>query len=594
MAHKYEHISTGNGFSVLNGSTTTQVIDQTGAWVGGGGLTTFIGLTDTPANYTAAANKILKVNNGATAVEFVDVSGDVDMNATGVFSLSAGAIVNADVNATAAIAQSKLALTTGSIPLGTAGVGAALDMSGDGEILIGDGATAAAQAITGDVTLLNTGATTVTDLTISSEAQGDVLYFNGSNWVRLGAGTDGQFLMTQGAAANPKWDNAVVGTADKLSSPFTLEGGTNDPATTVTAQTSSAAALTIPDLAGVAQEWMFTKVQQTVLNKVLDDATVVFGDTADTTKVLKTSLGGATTAKTMTLVSSHTDDRSLTLPDATDTLVGKDTTDTLTNKTATALKIATTDGIFDAGGDELLIFIEDTTPVNYLTITSADTGVNPILAAAGSDANVGLTLSPKGTGNVSLTDGTDVTKVLDVELNGATTAKTMTITASHTDDRALTLPDATDTLVGKATTDTLTNKTIDADGTGNAISNINGDELDSIAGTAGTYGVPIIIPVPNAGAATITVFNANFPWKARVIDAWAFNTQAGNAGNWKIDDGTNDITSTVAYGASDTTLSRADTIDDDNYEIAANGTLRVINSNAADTSVLYIKVLRVD
>lgn len=34
MAHKYEHVSTGNGFSVKNGSTTTQVIDQTGKFAG--------------------------------------------------------------------------------------------------------------------------------------------------------------------------------------------------------------------------------------------------------------------------------------------------------------------------------------------------------------------------------------------------------------------------------------------------------------------------------------------------------------------------------------------------------------------------------
>lgn len=48
-------------------------------------------------------------------------------------------------------------------------------------------------------------------LTISSQAQGDILYASSASvWARLGAGTSGKFLKTQGAAANPTWADAVI------------------------------------------------------------------------------------------------------------------------------------------------------------------------------------------------------------------------------------------------------------------------------------------------------------------------------------------------------------------------------------------------
>jgi len=45
---------------------------------------------------------------------------------------------------------------------------------------------------------------------IGSAAQGDILYRGASAWARLGAGTSGQFLKTNGAAANPAWAGAAV------------------------------------------------------------------------------------------------------------------------------------------------------------------------------------------------------------------------------------------------------------------------------------------------------------------------------------------------------------------------------------------------
>jgi len=57
---------------------------------------------------------------------------------------------------------------------------------------------------------------TVTDLTITSEAQGTILYFNGSNWVVLAVGTSGQHLQTAGAGANPAWATPAPTDADYL------------------------------------------------------------------------------------------------------------------------------------------------------------------------------------------------------------------------------------------------------------------------------------------------------------------------------------------------------------------------------------------
>ena len=44
-----------------------------------------------------------------------------------------------------------------------------------------------------------------TKLALGSDAQGDVMYYDGSNWARLGVGTSGHVLKTAGSGANPSW-----------------------------------------------------------------------------------------------------------------------------------------------------------------------------------------------------------------------------------------------------------------------------------------------------------------------------------------------------------------------------------------------------
>lgn len=73
-------------------------------------------------------------------------------------------------------------------------------------------------------------ATTLTGLIDSAigNVQGDILYRNATGWVILAPGTSGQFLQTQGAAANPQWASGNAGTVTSvaLSLPaiFTVSG----------------------------------------------------------------------------------------------------------------------------------------------------------------------------------------------------------------------------------------------------------------------------------------------------------------------------------------------------------------------------------
>lgn len=99
------------------------------------------------ANTLQSANIFVgNVSNIATGVA---VSGDITMSNTGVVAIAAGVIVNADINAAAAIAYSKLAtMATGSLLLGNAGTPTATAMSGDATIGATGVLTIAASAIT--------------------------------------------------------------------------------------------------------------------------------------------------------------------------------------------------------------------------------------------------------------------------------------------------------------------------------------------------------------------------------------------------------------------------------------------------------------
>lgn len=66
-----------------------------------------------------------------------------------------------------------------------------------------------------------------TKIALGSDAQGDVMYYSGTDWARLAAGTSGQFLKTNGAGSNPAWADAASGGHTLLGTISTASGTSN-------------------------------------------------------------------------------------------------------------------------------------------------------------------------------------------------------------------------------------------------------------------------------------------------------------------------------------------------------------------------------
>jgi hypothetical protein len=221
-------------------------------------------------------------------------------------------------------------------------------------------------------------------------------------------------------------------------------------------------------------------------NDIVDIKTAVFqGSSSGNTTVIATAAAGTTT---------------LTLPAATDTLVGKATTDTLTNKTLTSPTLTTPDlGVATATSINKVAI---TAPASAATLTIPDGVTLTGPASSGTAMTLGNTETVTGIKTFGSAGAVGRLKV------AGTTSGTITLDATAVaGTNTLTLPAATDTLVGKATTDTLTNKTFDTAGSGNSFS-INGVAATANTGTGSVVRAtsPTLV-TPALGAATATTIN---------------------------------------------------------------------------------------
>ena len=187
-------------------------------------------------------------------------------------------------------------------------------------------------------------------------------------------------------------------------------------------------------------------------------------------------------------------------------------TQTLTNKTLTTPIIGQ---INDVNSNEILLLTPVTSATDYFTLKNGiGVGVPLHIVAEGSSTNIGLHIQPKGSGLVTISDGTDFNKGIRFRSSSSAASAITLLDAVSSAGRVVTLPDATTTLVGRDTTDTLTNKSIS--GSTNTLTNIANASLTNSAitinGTSTSLGGSISVgtvtdvtgtsPVVSSGGAT--------------------------------------------------------------------------------------------
>ena len=212
--------------------------------------------------------------------------------------------------------------------------------------------------------------------------------------------------------------------------------------------------------------------------------------------------------------------------------------------------------ILDANGNEVLGLLSTASATDYVAIKNGiGVGVPLHISSEGSSTNIGLHIQPKGSGLVTISDGTDFNKGIRFRSSGSAASAITLLDAVSTAGHVVTLPDATTTLVGRNTTDTLTNKSIS--GSTNTLSNIGNASLTNSAitinGTSTSLGGSISVGTVTSVSGTGSVNGITLTGTVTSSGSLTLGGTLGNIANSQLTNSSITINGTnIALGGSAT------------------------------------------